>query len=639
MAFALASQSSSRKQALLRRTARPKPARASLGPHARHAGGACVLGPVLGARSSAPTIQTKLEIGRPDDRFEREADRVAEEILRTPATATLAAPPSGTRGTAPAVQEPCAACEGQARGPAVQRLCSGCEEDLHRQVADDEGEELLQAESTSGDGPLLTPEIASHIGTAIAGSGQPLPVPVRTYFEPRFGHDFTQVRIHKGAGASGSARLINAKAYTVGQHIVFGEGQYAPETSAGRKLLAHELTHTIQQGATLPAPGLSMATVLESNARPAMSNAPVIQRACRSTPPPADLGCPTAANFPAPETSVLFGIDDSGIRFPPGSLSRIAAAWHAGGGLSVLRIDGFTSCDGRPGRNWRISCDAALAAAAELQAASPPVPVPQIFAHGETDQFSSNAMFNRRVVITADGVPAPGGACGLRVTGPSEVDHYCAAYVPSDASACGVFPAPDITLTAVNIARGATPAWSIVRGGAMASIAGVNTKASVDIQGDAASQNPDDVIVQVTDGTCTKLHALTVREPSEMTAVQARYAPTRTEVRTLMTYTVLDQFTEPMGADICVDETMTLCFASHPANERFGDSPTNPDGQVEDLLAFRNPGGIPADLCRKFDQIMTAGGCGRLLHNTIVYQAGGITLNPNDSCTAPGSCP
>jgi len=74
-----------------------------------------------------------------------------------------------------------------------------------------------------------------------------LPVSVRTCFEPRFGHDFTQVRIHKGAEASGSARLVNAKAYTVGRHIVFGAGQYAPETSAGRKLLAHELTHVVQQ--------------------------------------------------------------------------------------------------------------------------------------------------------------------------------------------------------------------------------------------------------------------------------------------------------------------------------------------------------------------------------------------------------
>ena len=66
---------------------------------------------------------------------------------------------------------------------------------------------------------------------------------------------------------------------------------------------------------------------------------------------------------------------------------------------------------------------------------------------------------------------------------------------------------------------------------------------------------------------------------------------------------------------------------------------TNPDGRVNDRLALSTPGGIPADMCRKFDQVMTAGGCGPLLHNTIVYQATGVTLNQKDSCTAPGTCP
>jgi hypothetical protein len=131
--------------------------------------------------------------------------------------------------------------------PTVQRLCSECEEELQRQVADDEEERLLQAKAAGGDGPLPTPEVGSGIDAALAGSGQPLPVPVRAYFEPRFGHDFTQIRIHQGAAALESARMLNAKAFTCGRHIVFGEGQYAPETSTGRKLLAHELTHVVQQ--------------------------------------------------------------------------------------------------------------------------------------------------------------------------------------------------------------------------------------------------------------------------------------------------------------------------------------------------------------------------------------------------------
>ncbi|MGH8543021.1 MAG: DUF4157 domain-containing protein [Gammaproteobacteria bacterium] len=192
---------------------------------------------VLGARPATPTLQTKVEIGRPDDRFEREADRVAEEVLRMPtATAALPTAPFG------AVR----------KQPSVQRLCSNCEEELHRQVEGNK-EEPLQTEPASGDVPMPTREVGSGIDTATTGGGQPLPESVRTYFEPRFGHGFTEVRIHKGAAASQSARMLNAKAFTVGRHIVFGEGQYAPETSAGQRLLAHELTHVVQQGKGGPA--------------------------------------------------------------------------------------------------------------------------------------------------------------------------------------------------------------------------------------------------------------------------------------------------------------------------------------------------------------------------------------------------
>lgn len=77
--------------------------------------------------------------------------------------------------------------------------------------------------------------------------GQPLSESVRTFFEPRFHRDLSQVRIHTGAQAAESARVMNARAYTVGQHVAFGAGEYSPNTSAGRKLIAHELTHVIQQ--------------------------------------------------------------------------------------------------------------------------------------------------------------------------------------------------------------------------------------------------------------------------------------------------------------------------------------------------------------------------------------------------------
>src|SRR5262249_51739086 len=78
--------------------------------------------------------------------------------------------------------------------------------------------------------------------------GRPLDASTRAFIEPRFGHDFSQVRVHTDTRAAESARSVNALAYTVGRNVVFGAGQYAPQSYAGRRLIAHELTHVIQQG-------------------------------------------------------------------------------------------------------------------------------------------------------------------------------------------------------------------------------------------------------------------------------------------------------------------------------------------------------------------------------------------------------
>jgi hypothetical protein len=84
--------------------------------------------------------------------------------------------------------------------------------------------------------------------------GQPLDPAVRTFFEYHFRCDFSQVRVHTDACAMASAYVMNTLAYTVGSHIIFGEGQYAPWTPEGKKLLAHELTHVVQQNQTAPLP-------------------------------------------------------------------------------------------------------------------------------------------------------------------------------------------------------------------------------------------------------------------------------------------------------------------------------------------------------------------------------------------------
>ena len=75
--------------------------------------------------------------------------------------------------------------------------------------------------------------------------------------ESRFGHDFSQVRVHTDTRAAESARAVNARAYTVGRNVVFGSGQYAPGSGEGQRLLAHELTHVVQQSATASGNGVS----------------------------------------------------------------------------------------------------------------------------------------------------------------------------------------------------------------------------------------------------------------------------------------------------------------------------------------------------------------------------------------------
>jgi len=111
---------------------------------------------------------------------------------------------------------------------------------VQRQVEEEEEEEMLQAKNREDATPEVTYDLESQIN-AIKGVGRSLAESERAYFEPRFGADFSQVRVHT------DTRAVNALAYTVGRDIVFGAGQYAPTTPTGKKLLAHELTHVLQQ--------------------------------------------------------------------------------------------------------------------------------------------------------------------------------------------------------------------------------------------------------------------------------------------------------------------------------------------------------------------------------------------------------
>ncbi len=146
-------------------------------------------------------LQTKIAVSEASDKFEQEADRVAEQVLAAPVHASVETTPLR-----------------------IQRVAS----------------------QTSGSRDTA-PSSVDHV---LSGSGRPLGPTLQGRMEQRFGYDFSSVRVHTGAAAETSARDVNAQAYTVGNNIVFGAGRFAPTTHEGQRLIAHELTHVVQQSGT-----------------------------------------------------------------------------------------------------------------------------------------------------------------------------------------------------------------------------------------------------------------------------------------------------------------------------------------------------------------------------------------------------
>lgn len=182
-----------------------------------------------GGCPSCSSAHAGLTINTPGDFFEQEADRAADRVMRMEAPAGALAP------VEIAVQRACA-CGGS---------CPDC-------AAETEG--TLQRKGEGGDGG--TAPVSVH--QALSRSGRPLDSSTRGFMESRFGTDFSGVRVHDDPAAAHSAADVHARAYTVGRHVVFAAGEYAPGTTEGRRLLAHELAHVVQQSGG--ASGLSRST-------------------------------------------------------------------------------------------------------------------------------------------------------------------------------------------------------------------------------------------------------------------------------------------------------------------------------------------------------------------------------------------
>ncbi len=169
-------------------------------------------------QTAAPvTIQPKLEINAPGDLFEQEADRVAGQILRMPATPI------------------------DSVAPRIQRIPGG---------GGSQPAPRAQG-SAAATGPEPSPATEATVRSLDSG-GEPLHAELRSFFEPRFGHNFERVRVHTDSAAAASSQDLDALAYTRGRHIVFAPGQFEPQTERGQRLLAHELTHVVQQGWARP---------------------------------------------------------------------------------------------------------------------------------------------------------------------------------------------------------------------------------------------------------------------------------------------------------------------------------------------------------------------------------------------------
>jgi hypothetical protein len=164
-----------------------------------------------GCEDEDKRLQTKLAVSEPGDEYEREADHVADRVMRMPGPS--AESPSAAGPDTPGPRDP--------GRPRIQRLPKG------------------DSAST---------EVESDFASRL-GAGAPLDGASRAFFEPRFGHDFGSVRVHAGPQAVVAAARVRARAFTLGRDVVFGAGAYDPASESGKRLLAHELTHVVQQGA------------------------------------------------------------------------------------------------------------------------------------------------------------------------------------------------------------------------------------------------------------------------------------------------------------------------------------------------------------------------------------------------------
>ncbi|GJQ22222.1 MAG: hypothetical protein HBSAPP01_00120 [Candidatus Brocadia sapporoensis] len=183
-----------------------------------------------------------MTVNKPGDKLEQEADKMAGKVMRMPSPASIEKKlPEQTNEKLQKKEKEKE--EKIQRAPISEEKVSKKEEEKIQKAA--ASEEKLQRDG--GGAPSLTSDTQTAIQGKTTG-GQPLSSDVRGYMEPRFNADFSNVRIHSDAESAGLSNQLSARAFTYQNHVFFSRDQYQPGTSEGKQLLAHELTHTIQQG-------------------------------------------------------------------------------------------------------------------------------------------------------------------------------------------------------------------------------------------------------------------------------------------------------------------------------------------------------------------------------------------------------
>ncbi|MCK4791236.1 MAG: DUF4157 domain-containing protein [Desulfobacteraceae bacterium] len=279
---------------------------------------------------------------------------------------------------------------------------------------------VLQRRATNQAEPATVPPIVHEV---LRSSGQPLDVTTRAFMEPRFGHDFSQVRVHTDARAARSAKAVNALAYTVGNDIVFDKGQYSPDTNEGNRILAHELSHVLQQK-TYQEPLQTKLSISESaNAaeRQADDTADAVVFGIRKVPnsfapagPSIQRVCGVAAIGTRTECDdqdpifvtghPFFKFNVSCNDFAPGeeaNLRSTAAALPASG---PVEVHGYASVDGNATFNENLSCARALKARTVLTSAGITAGRISVVKHGPTPGPTAD---RRSVVISSTAAPGP----------------------------------------------------------------------------------------------------------------------------------------------------------------------------------------------------------------------------------------